>query len=97
MKFTLKIVPRKKNDKKLIINIETESDTDVESETEPEREPDTETESLCYGECQCESEPLTKENTEKENDDNIKLIRKVSTHPRSRLKRKAKQLTVKYH
>ena len=97
MKFTLKIVPRKKNDKKLIINIETESDNDVESETEQEKEPDTETESLCYGECQCESEPLTKENKEKENDANIKFIRKVPTHPINRLKWKAKQLTVNYH
>ena len=93
MKFTLKIVPRKKNNKKLIINIETESDNDAESETEP----DTKTESLCYSEYQCESEPLTKENKEKENDDDIKFIRKVPTHPRNRLKRKSKQLTVKYH
>ena len=97
MKFTLKIVPRKKNDKKLIINIETESDNDVESETEQEREPDTETESLCYGECQCESEPLTKENKEKENHDDINFIRKVPAHPRNCLKRKAKQLTVRNH
>ena len=46
MKFTIKIVPRKNNSKKLIINIETESDNDMESKTEP----DTETESLSYGE-----------------------------------------------
>ena len=45
-----KIVPRKNNSKKLIINIETESDNDMESKTEPETEPDTETESLSYGE-----------------------------------------------
>ena len=93
MKFTLKIVPRKNNNKKLIINIETDSDNDVESETEP----DTKTESLCYGEYHCESELLTKENKEKENDDSIKFIRKVPTHPRNRLKQKFKQLTVKYH
>ena len=93
MKFTLKIVPRKNNNKKLIINIETDSDNDVESETEP----DTKTESLCYVEYQCESELLTKENKEKENDDGIKFIRKVPTHPRNRLKQKFKQLTVKYH
>ena len=93
MKFTLKIVPRKKNDKKSIINIETESDNDVGIETEP----DTETDSLCYGECQCEIEPLAKEIKEKENDDDIKFIRKVSTHPRNRLKRKARHLTVKYN
>ena len=86
---------RKKNDKKLIINIETESDNDVESEPEPE--PDTETESLCYGKCQCESGSLTKENKWKENNDDIQFIRKVLTHPKDCLKRKAKQLTVKYH
>ena len=50
MKFTIKIVPRKNNSKKLIINIETESDNDMESKTEPETEPDTETESLSFGE-----------------------------------------------
>ena len=57
MKFTLKVVPRKKEDKKLIIHIGTESDNDVESETEPETksEPDTETVSFCYGECHCAS------------------------------------------
>ena len=93
MKFTLKIVPRKKNDKKLIINVETESDNDVQCETEL----DTETKNLCYGECQCESEPLTKENKGKENNDDIQFIRKMPTHPRDRLKRKAKQLTLKYH
>ena len=58
MKFTLKIVPRKKNNKKLIINVETDSDNDVESETEPE--PDTETESLCYDECQCWKRAINK-------------------------------------
>ena len=77
---------RKKNDKKLIINIETEIDNDVESETAPETEPDTETESLCYGECQCESEPLTKENKGKENNDNIQFIKKLPTHPRDHLR-----------
>ena len=46
-------------------NIETEGDNDVESEPEPETKPDTETESLCYGDCQCEIEPLIKENKEK--------------------------------
>ena len=53
MKFTLKIVPRKKNYKELIINLETESDIDVESETEPETEPEPDTlaKSLCYAEC----------------------------------------------
>ena len=66
-------------------------------ESEPEPEPDTETESLCYGECQCESEPLSKENKGKENNDDIQFIRKVPTHPKDRLKWKAKQLTVKYH
>ena len=81
-KFTLKIVPRKKSYKKVIIIVERESDNDVESETEPE----TETESLCYCECQCESEPLTKENKEKENHDDINFIRKVPAHPRNCLK-----------
>ena len=55
----------------------------MENETEQETEPDTETESLCYGECQCEIEPITKENKEQENDDDIKFIRKVPTHPRN--------------
>ena len=86
-------MPRKKNEKKLIINFETESDNDVQCETEP----DTETKSLCYGECQCESEPLTKANKGKGNNDDIQFFRKMPTHPRDRLKRKAKQLTVKYH
>ena len=67
MKFTLKIVPRKKYHKILIINIKRKSDNDVESETET----DTGTEHLCYGQCQYESELLTKENKEKESDDNI--------------------------
>ena len=69
----------------------------MENETEQETEPDTETESLCYGECQCEIEPITKENKEQENDDDIKFIRKVPTHPRNQLKQKTKQRTVKYH
>ena len=70
--------------------MEAESDNDVESETEP----DTETESLCYGECQCESDPLTKENKGKENNGNIQFIRKVPTHPRNFLKRKAKHCEI---
>ena len=84
---------KEKEDKKLIINVETESDNDVQRETEP----DTETKSLCHGECQCESEPLTKENKGKENNDDIQFIRKMPTHPRDHLKQKAKQLTVKYY
>ena len=34
----------------------------MESETEPDQDTEIETESLCYGECQCDCEPLTKEN-----------------------------------
>ena len=51
----------------LIINIKRKSDNDVESETET----DTGTERLFYGQCQYESELLTKENKEKEIDDNV--------------------------
>ena len=77
---------KKKNNKKLIINIKTESDNDVESERTRTRYRNWK---FVYGECQCESGPLTKENKGKENNDDIQFIRKVPTYPKDCLKQKA--------
>ena len=93
MKISLKIVEGKDRNKNLILDIETENED--ESEVETETEPETETESLC--ECECECEPLNKSNRVKKNDNNIKFIKKVPTHPRNHLKRKINQLTFKYY
>lgn len=96
MKVSLKTVLAKKQiqSKGLTLNIETEND---ESEWKTGFGAQTETGTETESEAEAESFYHFKQKGEEQNDDDIKFIRKIPTHPRNHLKRNLNKLTFKYY